>query len=124
MRIDAARAGGSALVQLEGRLDREGAERLSHTLEDLLREGVRSLSLDFSQVTYASSAVTGVLARWHQELTVLRGDVAIRALSPSIRDVFASAGWDEGVAPPAAGLAPGVPRAVWDSRAAVASTGP
>jgi anti-anti-sigma factor len=123
MRIDAARAGGSALVQLEGRLDREGAERLSHTLEDLLREGVRSLSLDFSQVTYASSAVTGVLDRWHQELTVLRGDVAIRALSPIIRDVFASAGWDEGLAPPAAGLAPVDRRSYWHSRSDFASSG-
>ena len=53
MRIEAARTGGSALLRLEGRLDREGAERLSDTLEDLLQEGVRSLSIDFSEVTYA-----------------------------------------------------------------------
>ena len=77
MRIEAAREGGSALLRLEGRLDREGAERLSDTMEDLLQEGVRSLRIDFSQVTYASSAVTRVLARWQQELALLRGDVRL-----------------------------------------------
>ena len=61
MRIDAAREGGSALLRLEGRLDREWAEQLSDTLEDLLQDGVRSLRIDFSQVTYVSSAATQVL---------------------------------------------------------------
>ena len=58
MKIEAARDGGSAVLQLEGRLDREWAEHLSDTLEDLLQDGVRSLSIDFSGVTYVSSAVT------------------------------------------------------------------
>ena len=63
MKIDAAREGGSARLQLEGRLDREWAEHLSDTLEELLQDGVRSLSIDFSGVTYVSSAATRVLAR-------------------------------------------------------------
>ena len=98
MKIEAARTGGSALLRLEGRLDREGAERLSDTLEDLLQEGVRSLRIDFSQVTYASSAVTRVLTHWQQELAVLRGDVQLAALSPAVSELFADAGW-QGVIP-------------------------
>src|SRR6185436_14559193 len=94
MKIDAARDGGSALVQLEGRLDREWAEHLSHTLEDLLHDGVRSLNLDFSGVTYVSSAATKVLSRWHQELAVLRGEVQLTSVSPAVREAFAVAGWD------------------------------
>jgi anti-anti-sigma factor len=124
MKIDASREGGSTLLQLEGRLDREGAERLSDTLDDLLHDGVRSLSLDFSRVTYASSAVIRVLARWHQELTVLRGDVQVRSLSPAVRDLFAGAGWEAGVAPP---VGPGTPpidrRSYWHARTDLAASG-
>ncbi len=94
MKIDAAREGGSALLQLEGRLDREWAEHLSDALEDLLQDGVRSLSIDFSGVTYVSSAATKVLARWRQELGVLRGEVQLTSLPPAVREVFATAGWD------------------------------
>ncbi len=94
MKIDTAQAGGSTVVRLAGRLDREWAEHLSHTLEDLLQHGVRSLSIDFSGVTYVSSAATTVLARWRQELALLRGDVQLTSLPPAVREVFAIAGWD------------------------------
>jgi anti-anti-sigma factor len=94
MKIDAARNGGAALLQLEGRLDREWAEHLSNTLEDLLQEGVRTLCIDFTGVTYVSTAATRVLARWQQELAVLRGEVQLTSLSPAVRETFAHAGWD------------------------------
>ena len=124
MKIDAAREGGSAILQLEGRLDREGAERLSDTLEDLLHQGVRSLSIDFAGVTYASSAVTQVLARWHQQLVVLRGDVRLTSLPPVVRDLLAGAGWDAGTPPAgAAGAGPIDRRSYWHARADFAASG-
>ncbi len=123
MRIEAAREGGSALLRLEGRLDREGAERLSDTLEDLLQEGVRSLRIDFSQVTYASSAVTRVLTRWHQELTLLRGDVRLSSLSPDLSELFAGAGWQEGVPPAGEARAPVDRHSYWHARADFAASG-
>src|SRR6476661_413338 len=94
MKIDAVREGGSARVTLEGRLDREWAEQLSDTLQDLLQDGVRTLSLDFAGVTYVSSEAAKVLTRWHQELALLRGDVRLTALSTAVREGFAVAGWD------------------------------
>jgi anti-anti-sigma factor len=123
MRIAADRTGGSALLRLEGRLDREGAERLSDTLEDLLQEGVRSLRIDFSRVTYASSAATRVLARWHQELAVLRGDVTLDALSPAIGELFADAGWRDGRPPTGETLAGVDRRSYWHARADFAASG-
>ena len=51
MRIDAARDGESATLQLEGRLDREWAEHMAVTLEDLLHQGVRSLTVDFALIS-------------------------------------------------------------------------
>ncbi len=97
MKIEVAREGGSAVLRLEGRLDREGAEHLSDTLEALLQEGARSLSLDFSGVTYASSAAPKVLARWQQELAVLRGEVRLTSLPPAVQELFALAGLGSGV---------------------------
>jgi anti-anti-sigma factor len=125
MKIDAAREGGSALLQLEGRLDREWAERLSDALEDLLHDGVRSLSIDFAGVTYVSSAATRVLARWRQELAVLRGEVQLTSLPPAVREVFDAAGWDSDVA---ASGAPGgalidLRQSSWHSRADFAASG-
>lgn len=94
MRIEAAREGGSARLQLEGRLDREWAEHLSHALEDLLRDGARSLTIDLSGVTYISSAATKVLSRWQQELASLRGEVQLTSLPSAVRETLEIAGWD------------------------------
>ena len=94
MKIEAIRAGGSGVLRLGGRLDREGAEHLSSSLEDLLRHGVRSLTVDFSEVTYISSAATKILTRWQQELAGLRGEITLASLSPAVRETLAIAGWD------------------------------
>jgi anti-anti-sigma factor len=94
MKIDATRAGGSGVLRLGGRLDREGAEHLSNALENLLRQGVRSLTIDLSGVTYISSAATRVLTRWQQELAGLRGEVQLASLSQPVSETLAIAGWD------------------------------
>ncbi len=90
MKIEAARDRGSAVVRLEGRLDREWAEHLSDTLERLLQDGVRSLRIDCARVTYVSSAAARVVARWQRELKLLRGDVQLVSLSPALHEVFAA----------------------------------
>ena len=95
MRMAAAREGDSAVLRLEGRLDREASEHLSHTLETLLQEGVRRVAVDLDRVTYVSSAATRVLARWQEELAVLRGEVRLVPPPPDpVRAMLAVAGWD------------------------------
>jgi anti-anti-sigma factor len=96
MKIDAVRdgAGGTTVLRLGGRLDREGAEHLSNTLEDLLRDGVRSLTIDLETVTYISSAGTKVLTRWQRELAGLRGEVQLTSLPPALQAMLTVAGWD------------------------------
>ncbi|HEU5039836.1 MAG TPA: STAS domain-containing protein, partial [Gemmatimonadales bacterium] len=97
MRIDTVRDGGSTVLRLGGRLDREWAEHLATTLEELLREGVRSLVVDLSAVTYVSSAAMEVLARGQQELAGLRGEVQLSGTPPAVREMFAVGGWGAGL---------------------------
>src|SRR4029077_13442873 len=125
MKIDEVHEGRTGLIQQEGRLEPEGAEQLSDTLEELLQEGVRSLSIDFSGVTYVSSAATKVLVRWHQDLAFLRGDMRLTSVPPGVREAFAAAGWDSqaeairGTGPGPAGLR----RSYWHSRTDFATHG-
>ena len=99
MDIDAVRDGGAVHLRLGGRLDREWAGHLSTTLEELLRDGVRSLRIDLSTVTYISSAAAEVLARWQQEVAALRGEVSLAELSPAVREMLAITGWEPGAEP-------------------------
>jgi anti-anti-sigma factor len=125
MKIDEVREGRTARIQLEGRLDREWVEYLSDTLEELLQEGVRSLSIDFAGVTYVSSAATKVLARWHQDLAFLRGDLRLASMPPAVREAFAAAGWDSETGTAAgSGAGPAALRqSYWHTRTDFATSG-
>ena len=50
MKMVTAHVGSSALVRLTGRLDGEWSRHLSDALDELLRDGLRSVVLDMSQV--------------------------------------------------------------------------
>jgi anti-anti-sigma factor len=124
MQIDAIRDGGSVHLRLGGRLDREWAGHLSTTLEELLRDGVRSLRIDLSTVTYISSAAAEVLARWQQEVALLRGEVALGELSPAVREMLAITGWEPGAEPAAgAGRVVDLRQSSWHLPAVAASAG-
>jgi anti-anti-sigma factor len=94
MKIDSSRSGATAVLRLGGRLDREAAEQLSYTLDDLVRYGARALTVDLASVTYISSAALNVLARWQQELATVRGSVKITAPPDALRETLAVVGWD------------------------------
>jgi anti-anti-sigma factor len=125
VKIEAARDGGSALLGLEGRLDREAAEQLSGTIGRLLQQGVRSIRLDLSRVTYASSAATRVLARWHQELVMLRGEVRLAAVPAAVQETFAVVGWEPGLEHPGGrdSRANELRRSSWHAREDVTASG-
>ena len=76
---------GGAVVRLEGRLDAEGALDLEDILAQLLREGVRSATIDLSRVTYMSTPALHVLARGGHEFSTLKGELRIAAPGEAIR---------------------------------------
>jgi anti-anti-sigma factor len=123
MEIDAVRDGGAVHLRLGGRLDREWAGHLSTTLEELLRDGVRSLRIDLSTVTYISSAAAEVLARWQQEVAALRGEVSLAELSPAVREMLAITGWEPGAPAAPSGGRPDLKQSSWHLPAVAASAG-
>jgi anti-anti-sigma factor len=122
MKIEATREGGSAVLRLDGRLDREWAEQLSNVLEDLLGDGVRRLAIDLSMLTYISSAATQVLSRWQQELAVLRGEMKLTSLPSTVQEMFATMGWDS-ANPAASSGTVDLRQSSWQSGPKVATSG-
>ncbi len=75
--MSSAHDGPFAVVRLTGRLDGESARHLSDTIEDLLREGARTIELDMAEVDYLSSAGVRVLAKRAEDLATLRGHLHV-----------------------------------------------
>jgi anti-anti-sigma factor len=92
MRLSATHDGPIAVVRLTGRLDGESARHLSDTIEELLREGARSIELDMAEVNYLSSAGLRVLAGKSQDLAELRGSLDVVEPSPTVRNMLEAAG--------------------------------
>lgn len=92
MQVSAGHDGLYAVVRLAGRLDGEAARSLSDTLEDVLREGARSIELDMAEVDYVSSAAVRVLTRFMAGLGALRGTLQLVAPGPAARPVLEAAG--------------------------------
>ncbi len=95
MKMVTAHDGVRAVVRLAGRLDGESAEHLSDTLDDLLREGMRAVHLDMSEIGYISSAGTQMLARRYQDFSALRGELRVVTPSPIALEALTQAGLDD-----------------------------
>lgn len=105
MQVSAGHDGLYAVVRLAGRLDGEAARSLSDTLEDVLREGARSIELELTEVEYVSSAAVRVLTRFLAGVSALRGSLHLVAPSPAARAVLEAAGLAQTIID-----APGLPR--------------
>lgn len=97
MRMSAAHDGPLAVVRLTGRLDGESARHLSDTIEDLLRDGARSIELDMAGVEYLSSAGMRVLARRAEDLATLRGTLQVVTPSGVAREALTAGGLAQGL---------------------------
>jgi anti-anti-sigma factor len=87
-----AHVGSSALVRLTGRLDGEWSRHLGDTLDELLRDGLRSVVIDLSQVDYISSPGVHVLGQRYRDYSALRGELRIASPSQPVVRALAAAG--------------------------------
>src|SRR5258706_16287595 len=85
MEIVKERSGGVVHLRLSGRLDNHWSQSLDEALHEVAREGARHVRLDFSRVTYLSSAGAAVLMKHHRDATALQGSLQISAASERAR---------------------------------------
>jgi anti-anti-sigma factor len=80
---------GEALeVKVKGRLDNYWGEHLQRNLEELIRLGAHHLRLNFSEVSYLSSAGVGVLVHHHRQLKAIGGTFVITTPSDHVKMVI------------------------------------
>lgn len=95
MEIVKERSGGVVHLRLIGRLDNHWSQSLDDTLHEVAREGARHVRLDFSGVTYLSSAGAAVLLKHHRDAMALQGSLQISAASERARNTLRLMGFVE-----------------------------
>lgn len=84
---------GNAQVALEGRLDTTTAPELEKELQEIL-EGLQTLTLDFTNLEYISSAGLRVLLSAHKTMSK-QGEMKICNVSPVIMEIFEVTGFSD-----------------------------
>lgn len=87
--------GGVTLLRLAGRLDHHWSQSLDEALSEVAREGARHVRLDFSGVTYVSSAAAAILEKHQREAAALQGSLQISAASERARNTLRQMGFVE-----------------------------
>ena len=82
-------------LRLSGRLDNHWSQSLDEALLEVAREGTRHVRLDFSGVTYLSSAGAAVLLKHYRDATALHGSLQISAASERARNTLRLMGFVE-----------------------------
>ena len=95
MEIVKERSGGVVHLRLFGRLDNHWSQSLDEELHEVAREGARHVRLDFSGVTYLSSAAAAVLLKHYRDAAALQGSLQISAASERARNTLRLMGFVE-----------------------------
>lgn len=88
-------SGGVVHLRLSGRLDNHWSQSLDDALHEVAREGARHVRLDFSGVTYLSSAGAAVLLKHYRDAMALQGSLQISAASERARGTLRLMGFVE-----------------------------
>jgi anti-anti-sigma factor len=95
MEIVKERSGVVVHLRLFGRLDNHWSHSLDEALHEVGREGARHVRLDFSGVTYLSSAGAAVLLKHQRDAMALQGSLQISAASERARNTLRLMGFVE-----------------------------
>jgi anti-anti-sigma factor len=82
-------------LRVAGRLDAYWADHLRDELQEAIRGGAHQIQLDFSGVTFLSSAGLRALLTGYQQLSAIQGSLSVVRPSPGVQQVLEMAGFDE-----------------------------
>jgi len=93
MKMEAVKEENATVFKVSGRLDNITATQFDTHCDKLLSDGVISLVLDFSDLTYISSAGLRSVLFLGKKINAKGGHVLICGLSQVVRDVFQISGF-------------------------------
>ncbi|MDR3334795.1 MAG: STAS domain-containing protein [Treponema sp.] len=92
MKVEKKDLGSTAVLLIGGKLDSITVSLLERELQ-LLGDHVMHLILDFSELTYISSAGLRILLQTLKKMNARKGTLKIQNVSKAVRDVFAMSGF-------------------------------
>jgi anti-sigma B factor antagonist len=95
MKITSSEQSGITIMELDGRIDSEGAVDMDLALQTVVSEGQSKIILDMSQVRYLNSAGLRTLADVLTQNRENGGDLKLVALNPKVSRVFQIIGFDK-----------------------------
>lgn len=95
MEIVKERQGAIVHLRLSGRVDNHWSQSLDEALSEVAREGARHIRLDFSGVTYVSSAAATVMLKHQRDAAAMHGSLQISAASERARNTLRNMGFVE-----------------------------
>ena len=93
--ITTAKSQDKLIIALEGRIDANSAKELEQRAISLIDGGETALVLDFSSVTFISSAGLRVILLIAKKLETVQGKVKLCGLNATLRDVFEISGFSK-----------------------------
>ncbi|MFH1038002.1 MAG: STAS domain-containing protein [PVC group bacterium] len=84
---------GILVVSMVPRFDAYSAKEVEADLNQAILSGTEKILCDFSDTEYISSAGLRVLLATAKALKKIRGEIALCALKPSVKEVFETAGF-------------------------------
>ncbi len=76
------------IVFLSGSIDIPGAEKLKQVLNDILKEKVKEVVIDFEEVTFIGSSGIGKLLLFYKNFTSIGSKVKIVNLNNELKALF------------------------------------
>jgi len=95
MNIHSKRCDNSIVLEVQGRIDGISAPELKRAIDHHAATGERLLILDFSAVSYMSSAGLRIIVQGQKSLKPLGGDLILVAIPELVRDIFRVSGMDQ-----------------------------
>ncbi|NGX56318.1 MAG: Anti-sigma F factor antagonist [Candidatus Anoxychlamydiales bacterium] len=83
------------VLRLVGRIDAKTAPTLQNKIEVLLKEGYKNINLDFSNISYLSSAGLRVLISSTKELEKEKGRLTIFSVLDNVYEIIKLTGFEK-----------------------------
>lgn len=89
------KSGDIVILRISGRLDALTSEKADKAVFTVIDRGEKNILLDFTGVTYLSSAGMRVLLSAYKRMRDIKGKVAVCSIEDGVLDVLKMSGFDE-----------------------------